>query len=181
VPDFAASSRLMRMLLSFPRRGVHAGSLCRGWAAAASLPADDTSLRAGASARHRAHHRDWLMAEGMRGQLRAQWRALFKNFDAVICPVMPTPAYHTTTRRSRKRARIKSTARTMPTPTRWHGRHRQPARPARDRDSDRPFAAGPANRRADRRPWLEDRTPLKLAELIEREFGGFVPRRRFND
>lgn len=24
-------------------------------------------------------------------------------------------------------------------------------------------------------PWLEDRTPLKLAELIEREFGGFVP------
>jgi amidase len=24
-------------------------------------------------------------------------------------------------------------------------------------------------------PWLEDRAPLKLAELIEREFGGFVP------
>ena len=23
-------------------------------------------------------------------------------------------------------------------------------------------------------PWLEDPTPLKLAELIEREFGGFV-------
>jgi hypothetical protein len=23
-------------------------------------------------------------------------------------------------------------------------------------------------------PWLEDRTPLKLAELIECEFGGFV-------
>jgi amidase len=24
-------------------------------------------------------------------------------------------------------------------------------------------------------PWLEDRTTLKLAELIERAFGGFVP------
>ncbi len=24
-------------------------------------------------------------------------------------------------------------------------------------------------------PWLEDRTPLRLAQLIEREFGGFVP------
>jgi amidase len=23
--------------------------------------------------------------------------------------------------------------------------------------------------------WLEDRTPLKLAELIEQNFGGFVP------
>jgi amidase len=30
-------------------------------------------------------------------------------------------------------------------------------------------------------PWLEDRTPLKLAELIEREFGGFVPPKMFDD
>ena len=30
-------------------------------------------------------------------------------------------------------------------------------------------------------PWLEDRTPLKLAELIEREFGGFVPPPDFDD
>jgi len=30
-------------------------------------------------------------------------------------------------------------------------------------------------------PWLEDRTPLKLAELIEREFGGFTPPPDFVD
>ena len=30
-------------------------------------------------------------------------------------------------------------------------------------------------------PWLEDRTPLKLADLIEREFGGFVPPPMFDD
>jgi amidase len=24
-------------------------------------------------------------------------------------------------------------------------------------------------------PWLEDRTPLKLAALVEEAFGGFVP------
>ena len=30
-------------------------------------------------------------------------------------------------------------------------------------------------------PWLEERTPLKLAELIEREFGGFVPPTTFDD
>jgi amidase len=30
-------------------------------------------------------------------------------------------------------------------------------------------------------PWLEDPTPLKLTELIEREFGGFVPPKRFDD
>ena len=38
-------------------------------------------------------HRDWVMADGARARLRAQWRELFRNFDAVICPVMPTPAY----------------------------------------------------------------------------------------
>jgi amidase len=28
-------------------------------------------------------------------------------------------------------------------------------------------------------PWLEDRTPIRLAELIEREVGGFVAPRGF--
>jgi Asp-tRNA(Asn)/Glu-tRNA(Gln) amidotransferase A subunit family amidase len=30
-------------------------------------------------------------------------------------------------------------------------------------------------------PWLDDPTPLKLAELIEREFGSFVPPKMFHD
>ena len=30
-------------------------------------------------------------------------------------------------------------------------------------------------------PWLEDPTPLKLAELIEREFGGLVPPKMFDN
>ncbi len=30
-------------------------------------------------------------------------------------------------------------------------------------------------------PWLEDRMPLKLAELIERELGGFKPPKAFVD
>jgi amidase len=30
-------------------------------------------------------------------------------------------------------------------------------------------------------PWLEDPTPLKLVELIEREFSGFVPPKMFDD
>jgi amidase len=38
-------------------------------------------------------YRDRVMAEGGRTRLRAQWRELFNSFDAVICPIMPTPAY----------------------------------------------------------------------------------------
>jgi hypothetical protein len=45
---------------------------------------------------------------------------------------------------------------------------------------DRP-AASYQPRRGIVGPWLEDRTPLKLAELIEREFGGFVPPKMFDE
>jgi amidase len=30
-------------------------------------------------------------------------------------------------------------------------------------------------------PWLEDHTPIRLAALIEREFGGFTPPPMFKD
>ena len=30
-------------------------------------------------------------------------------------------------------------------------------------------------------PWLEDHTPIRLASLIEREFGGFTPPPMFKD
>ena len=33
------------------------------------------------------------MDDGARARLRAQWRDLFRTYDAVICPIMPTPAY----------------------------------------------------------------------------------------
>ena len=61
--------------------------------AAAALPESDTSLAAERLRRIALSHRDWLMADGGRTRLRAQWRELFKTFDAVICAVMPTPAY----------------------------------------------------------------------------------------
>jgi amidase len=34
-----------------------------------------------------------VLDDGARARLRAQWRELFESFDAVICPIMPTPPY----------------------------------------------------------------------------------------
>ena len=53
----------------------------------------DTSLAAERLRDIALSHRDCLMADGGRTRLCAQWRELFKTFDAVICAVMPTPAY----------------------------------------------------------------------------------------
>ena len=38
-------------------------------------------------------HRDWLAADQLRARLREQWRRLFDEFDVVLCPVTPTPAF----------------------------------------------------------------------------------------
>ena len=38
-------------------------------------------------------HREWEQINIKRNTLRSQWRNLFKEFDVVICPIMPTPAF----------------------------------------------------------------------------------------
>jgi amidase len=116
----AASSVFMRMLLSlsvtFPPE-VYAGAV----AAAANLPTEATSLQAERLRGIALSHRDWVIADSARSQLRAQWRALFESFDAVICPVMPTPAFPHDHSPDRRSAASISTARTSPILTRWHG------------------------------------------------------------
>src|SRR6185312_10246658 len=94
LPDFAASSRLyMRMLLSFLSASFSAETFDGAKAGAAALSAEDNSLAAERLRGIALSHRDWLMADGGRSRLRALWRELFKTYDAVICPIMPTPAY----------------------------------------------------------------------------------------
>jgi amidase len=183
LPDFAASSRLyMRMLLSFLAVGftpeVYAGAV----AAAANLPAHDLSLHAERLRGVALSHRDWVMADGARARLRAQWRALFASFDAVICPVMPTPAYphdHSAEQETR-RIDIDGKDYAYPDQLAWPGIATLPGLPA----TAVPIGLSPDGLPVGVQilgPWLEDRTPLKLAELIEREFGGFVPPPGFDD
>jgi amidase len=127
-------------------------------------------------------HRDWLMADGGRIRLRAQWRELFGHFDAVICPIMPTPAYphdHSEPQEAR-RISIDGKDFVYPDQLAWPGIATLPGLPA----TAIPLGLSPAGLPVGVQivgPWLEDRTPLKLAELIEREFGGFVPPPMFDD
>ncbi len=94
LPDFADSSRLyMRMLMGFLGAFFPAEAIAGAQAGAAQLKADDRSLAAERLRGMTQSHRDWVLDDGARARLRAQWRELFRSFDAVICPIMPTPAY----------------------------------------------------------------------------------------
>ncbi|WP_024510876.1 amidase [Bradyrhizobium sp. ARR65] len=183
LPDFVESSRLyMRMLMAFLASFWPAEQYEAAKAAAVQLKPDDTSLPAERLRGIAVSHRDWVLDEGARGRLRAQWRELFKNFDAVICPIMPTQAYphDHSPEQEKRRVNIDGRDYVYPDQLSWPGIATLPGLPA---------TAIPTGFASDGLPigvqilgpWLEDRTPIKLAELMEREFGGFVPPPMFND
>jgi amidase len=183
LPDFAASSRLyMRMLLSFLAASFPPEVIAGARIGAAQLAPADNSLAAERLRGIVLSHRDWVLADGGRARLRAQWRELFKSFDALICPVMPTPAYphdHSPDQEKR-RINIDGKDYVYPDQLAWPGIATLPGLPA----TAIPIGLSPEGLPIGVQivgPWLEDRTPLRLAELIEREFGGFVPPPMFDD
>jgi amidase len=183
LPDFAASTRLyMRMLQSFLAASFTPEDYAGAKAAADALSPDDISLAAERLRGIALSHRDWLMANGARTRLRAQWRELFKTFDAVICPVMPTPAHPHDHLPDQEQRRIKIDGKdyVYPDQLAWPGIATLPGLPA----TAIPTGFAPDGLPVGVQivgPWLEDRTTLKLAELIEREFGGFKPPPLFDD
>jgi amidase len=181
--DFTDSSRLyMRMLMSFLGTFFPPEVIAGAQASAAQLTADNKSLAAERLRGMTQSHRDWVLDDGARGRLRAQWRELFKTFDAVICPIMPTPAYphdHSPQQEAR-RIKIDGKDYAYPDQLAWPGIATLPGLPA----TAIPLGLSPEGLPVGIQivgPWLEDRTPLELAALIEREFGGFVPPPMFDD
>jgi amidase len=183
LPDFTESSRLyMRRLLSFLGTFMLPEVIAGARAAAAQLSPDDKSLAAERLRGMTQSHRDWVLDDGARARLRAQWHQLFKSFDAVICPIMPTPAYphDHSLEQEKRRIAIDGKDYVYPDQLAWPGIATLPGLPA----TAIPLGLSPAGLPVGVQivgPWLEDRTPLRLAELIEREFGGFVPPPMFDD
>jgi amidase len=183
LPDFAASSRLyMRMLMSLLGAGFPQEIYDGAKAGVAQLKPDDMSLRAERLRGLTLSHRDWVVADGGRARLRAQWHELFKNFDAVICPIMPTPAYVQDQSPEQEDRRINIDGKDYPYPDQlaWPGIATLPGLPATAIPLGLTSQGLPVGVQIVG-PWLEDRTPLKLAELIEREFGGFIPPKMCDD
>jgi amidase len=183
LPDFTEASRLyMRRLLSFLGTFMLPEVIAGAKIAAAQLSPDDKSLAAERLRGMTQSHRDWVLDEGARARLRAQWHQLFKSFDAVICPIMPTPAYphDHSLEQEKRRIAIDGKDYVYPDQLAWPGIATLPGLPATAIPLGLSAAGLPVGVQIVG-PWLEDRTPLRLAELIEREFGGFVPPPMFDD
>jgi amidase len=175
LPDLSDAARLyLRLLRAFLGFTVPPKVYEELRAAAASPATEDTSLAAEGLRSWTASHRDWLIDDAKRGRLRAQWAAFFGVFDAVICPVMPTPAFpHDQSGRTDDR-RLAIDGIDVPYIDQliWAGIATAAGLPA----TTVPMGLSPDGLPIGVQivgPFLEDRTSLTLAALIEREFGGF--------
>jgi amidase len=141
---------------------------------AAGLSPDDRSLGATRLRATVFSHRDWMAANNGRELHRHRWRQLFAEFDAVVCPITPTPAFphdHDPDLLGR-RIDIDGVEYPFFDQLVWAGVATMPGLPA---------TAVPAGRSPEGLPVgvqlvgpaFEDRTPLRLAELLEQSIGGF--------
>jgi amidase len=144
--------------------------------AAGNLAPDDHSLAAEQVRGATLSFRAWSAASARRNGVRAQWRALFERFDAVIAPVTPTPAFahdHEPDQ-GKRRMRVNGAEVDYFANVLWAGVATMPGLPAVALPIGRSPEGLPIGAQIIG-PWLEDRTPLRLAQAIEREFGGFQP------
>ncbi|MEU6818632.1 amidase [Streptomyces sp. NPDC046860] len=175
LPDLAEAATLYAQLLfsgAVARYPAEAYEQLR--TRAAGLSADDRSLDAARLRGMAFSHRDWIEANDRRELHRHGWRQLFAEFDAVVCPITPTPAFPHDHTPDLLQRRIDIDGVTYPYLDQlvWAGLATMPGLPA---------TAIPTGPSADGLPvgvqvigpMYEDRTPLRLAELLEQSIGGF--------
>jgi amidase len=179
LPDLTEAARLYTQLLisSSPAR-LPMDSLEQLRPCVAALSADDQSLDATRLRAILFSHTDWMEANLRREVHRDAWRKLFAEYDVVLCPITPTPAFPHDHEPDLLERRIDIDGVEYPYKDQllWAGLATMPGLPA---------TAIPAGLSPDGLPvgvqlvgpMLEDRTPLRLAELLEKELGGFQPPR----
>jgi amidase len=177
LPNLAESARLyMRLLLAVLSVGWPIERYRKAASAAEALAADDKSLTAEQSRGAVLSHRDWLMADFQRSRLQQQWSEVFRSWDVVLCPPMPTLAYPHDHSQPDVQRKVDIDGHGYPY-------FDQLVWPELATTSGLPATAAPIDRSETGLPigvqiigpYLEDRTTLAFAELIEREFGGFTP------
>ena len=141
---------------------------------AAMLGADDRSLDAARLRAMVCSHRDRAEANHRREVQRHDWRGFFTEFDVLICPVTPTPAFshdHNPNHRERH-IDIDGGVHPYDDQAMWIGLATAPGLPATVIPAGRSTEGLPVGVQLIG-PMFEDHTPLRLASLFERTIGDF--------
>ena len=176
LPDLAESARVyMRLLMSVVAAFWPPDLYRETQERANTLKPDDNSLMAERVRGAVITHRDWMAADRARALLQQQWCTLFNEWDVVLCPPMSTLAFPHDHSLPPNAQRIEIDGKDYPyfDQSVWAGVATLPGLPASAVPIDRSETGLPIGVQIVG-PYLEDRTTIAFAELLEREFGGFV-------
>jgi amidase len=144
---------------------------------AAALSAGDRGLQAERRRGMVMSHRDWLAADGARLQLQQQWHELFREFDVVVYPSAAVPAFLQDQSEPIEARTMDIDGTAYPYLDAffiWADPATTCGLPATAVPVDRSPSGLPIGVQIIG-PYLEDRTTIAFAELLEQEFGGFIP------
>ena len=118
-------------------------------------------------------HRHWLALNERRQRLRARWAQWFENHDLLLTPVMPTTAFaHDHSPIGSRTVEIDGETYDYWAQTYWAGLTGVVFLPSTIVPAGRSAEGLPVGMQVVA-PYLEDRTSLRFAELIEPILGGF--------
>jgi amidase len=141
---------------------------------ASNIPSDVNTSSAQRARAAILSHRDWITADRIRANLRQRWRDLFREFDVVLCPTMPTTALlhdHLADQEGR-RILIDGTEVRYEDQDPWLTIASMCGLPSTVAPIARSSSGLPIGVQI-LGPHMGDRTTIGFAGLIEREFGGF--------
>ena len=176
-PNLARTTRnYIELLGAFFSRDLSPDERVKYVAEAQVLSPENQGLRAYGLRGLTVSHPEWIRATRERAFLRARWQALFQDIDVLLCPPMPTVAFRQDQSEPQEDRTIDVDGKKVPYDT-------QMAWCSIATPTGLPATVTPIGHDGLGLPigvqivggFLDDKTTLKFAELIEREFGGFVP------
>ena len=169
LPDLAESARVyMRLLSSSQGAGLPTDLYDDARRSIKALAPDDHSLAAERIRGTVLSHRDWSAARVARARFQQQWSALFREWDVLIFPITPTPAFHHDHSLPQEARRIEINGREYPYVNShlvWAGLATMPGLPATAIPIDRTDAGLPIGAQIVG-PYLEDHTTIAFAGLL---------------
>ena len=176
LPDLALTSRVYRELLSaFFSADLPPDARERIEAAAKALSPDEQSLAASGLRGATISHPEWIRQSRIRGGLRGRWQALFQEVDVVLCPPMPTTAFpHDHSPGFARKLEVDGAKIPYFDQSVWAGLATLNGLPATTMPIGHDDGGLPVGVQIIG-GFLDDRTTIAFAGLLEREFRGFTP------
>jgi amidase len=176
MPDMTRGTRnYVELLSAFLTADVTPEQRARYHAASSALSPDNLSLEAAWTRGATMTHAAWIQTARIREGLRIRWQALFREFDVVLCPAMPTPAF--------RQDHSPMLARRLDVDGKQVPYDNQIVWAAIATSTGLPATVAPIGRSESGLPigvqiiggYLQDHTTIAFAGLIEHAFGGFTP------